>query len=173
MPLTEVDDLIARLERDPENDVLAAMLCDELMDARGMYRFEAMGYVRNLQTDARAALDIAFVAKVLRAAGPKYVYLIERIRRSLEQPEGTAFVLFLIGGEDAPRIGVTVDQLAEDDPGPGLYVALGCTWARKELERSALPLCWPKSPKRVVKLLRTVQQPYRIPGRRDRWASRS
>lgn len=162
MALTEVQDLIARLERDPENDVLAAMLCDELMDAKGMLKFEAMTHVRNLQGDARVALDIATVAKTIRAAGPRYVYLLERVRRTLGQPEGAAYVLFLVGGDEKPRIGVHVHDLAADDPGPGLYVTLPCGWARRVLSESALPLFWPKSPARVRKLVRSVRPEFRV-----------
>lgn len=162
MPKHEWPDLVHRLEADPENDVWAAMLTDALIEEREMIRTEADGYVATLRKTARDALDIAHVANVIRANGPQYVYLIERIRRTLGQPTGAAFVLFLIAGDGDPRIGVGIEMMPEDDPGPGLYVVLPCSWARRILGRTGLPLHFPRAPRRVAKAVHIRRPSYRV-----------
>lgn len=162
MALAEWKDLLDRLERDPESDVLAAMLTDELIEARGMTYSEAAGYVATARKTARDALDIAHVANVIRANGPQYVYLVERIRRTLGQPSGAAFVLFLIAGDGDPRIGVGIEMMPDDDPGPGLYVILPCSWARSILSRTGLPMHFPRAPRRVAKFVNVRRPSYRV-----------
>lgn len=165
MALTEWKDLLERLERDPENEILAAMLTDELIEARRMQWSEATRYVTTARKVARDALDLECVVATIRADGPRYVYLCERIRRTLGQCADARFVLFLTCGDGRPRLGVGTDLLGAEDPGPGLYVTLPCTWARRELDNSALPLHWPRSPRRVAKLMRRPAPLYRVIGR--------
>lgn len=140
MPLTEWTDLLARLERDPESDILAAMLTDELMDARGMARNEADKYVATARGVAQTALDIAFVASVIRAKGPAYHWLMSHVWDAIALPDTTPITLFIVGGDGPARVGIPMEHASGARAFVGQPVALPATWARKWVKASALPV---------------------------------
>lgn len=131
MALTEWHDLLARLEQEPESDILAAMLTDELMEARDMNRTEADKYVAKARAEARTVKDIEFVTALIHAKGPAYEHLVTEIRRACGIFNHETITLFVIGGEQSPWTGPPQKLNNPDLIYQGWAVTVPATWARR------------------------------------------
>lgn len=145
--MTDLDHLIRRLEADPDSDIGAAMLIDELMDARGMLYTEAERHVRQLQADARSVLQMTFVAELIRAKGPAHDALHELIRELAGLSKGEAYTLFVTSGSEAPSGGVRGATINNRLLGPGLVIFLPAGWVCAWFRRQVLPIRAAKKPR--------------------------
>lgn len=68
--MNDVDLLILAVEKEPHNDIVAAMLIDELMGERDMIRSEAERHVTAVQLASINAREIAQVAALFACPGP-------------------------------------------------------------------------------------------------------
>lgn len=154
MPLTEWTDLLARLERDPGNDVLAAMLTDELMEARDMYRTEADRYVATARRAAQDSADMTWLANLITSKGPAYDLILAKIRSALAIYAYETLTLFVVAGTDEPRVGQVPGDVPEGALFHGFPVAIPATWARTWWASAGRPAVKPPAdpsppPKRV------------------------
>jgi hypothetical protein len=145
MALTGVDDLVTRIEHDPDNIVLAAMLVDELVEARGMYRWEAMLHVQRVQTTAHDQLDMEWLAKLITRKGPAFRELVTTIQSALALYPGETITLFVVTGSNPPRIGEVPTDVPEGAIFHGFPVAVPATWARTWWHSSGRPAIMPIS----------------------------
>jgi hypothetical protein len=102
--VTDANDMIAHLEREPESDIVAAMLVDELMQTRGMLRTEADRHVTKLRMDARDNLDMLNASFLVRPGSPvRDAIHLEVKRVCWPNDPAPPFTLVLRPGSDLPR----------------------------------------------------------------------
>lgn len=150
MALTEWHDLLDRLEKEPDSDILAAMLTDELMEARGMNRTEADRYVATARRSAWDSADMAFLAHVIKAKGPAYYLLLNDVRTRLALYTHETITVFVVAGTDEPRVGNVPTDIPNGAIFHGFPVAIPATWAKNWIKAHGLavePVRMPRLPR--------------------------
>lgn len=145
--MTDVQLLINLIERDPDSDITAAMLTDELMECRGMLRSEADRHVERVRADARTALQIQFTAGLIAAKGPAYYAMRNEVARVLGFNGNETYSFVVVGGEDEPRVSVAGTMQARALGVDGLFVALPAGWVCAWFRRNTFPVRAPYSRK--------------------------
>lgn len=146
--MTDVACLVKLIEQDPDTDILAAMLIDELMEARGMLRSEAERHVRHVQADARIAKQIDFVARLLRAKGPAYTYLCRAIERHLMIQEVIGYTLYVVSGDGPPRFCRVGDVVQTPTARHGYPIAIPAGWVIHWFRQNTYPIEPVRRPRR-------------------------
>lgn len=92
--------LAEMLQKDPLNEVLASMLCDEIMESRELTRPQAELQVKIVRVAGIQARDLARAAELLRDDSPYRYRLQEKLSRT--NPEGllTSYSRVLAYGPD-------------------------------------------------------------------------
>lgn len=90
--------MIAHLKDEPESDIVAAMLTDELMETRGMLRTEADRQVLDLRRTFRAALPVGQAHNIIHADVAFRVWLREKVSEDVKLGRGTNFTIDIIPG---------------------------------------------------------------------------
>lgn len=98
--MSDVDALVALLERDPDNAIVAAMLTDELMEARGMLRSEADRHVANVIAVAAEARELAEAAAEVRPGARWRGRILSCVRWVLGLDRRIRFTLLVVPGTE-------------------------------------------------------------------------
>lgn len=101
--MTDVTLLVNLIEQEPESPFYAAMLVDELMEARGMLRTEADRHVERVQADARLALDLKNATALVAAKDEYWPILCEHLRIVCHLARDESFDLIVIPGPSEPN----------------------------------------------------------------------
>jgi hypothetical protein len=131
--VTDIDLLTTRLEADPANTILAAMLTDELMDTRDMLRSEADRHVSHVQATATQARQLAEATHLMHRGSASGRWLQPHCRRWVHLPARSYYMIVVIAGDSAPLIplgaGATMHR-----PWVGILVTVGAAWVIREWE---------------------------------------
>jgi len=138
--MTDVQLLINLVSKDPDQDISAAMLVDELMDARGMLRSEADRHVERLRADCRSAKQIDLVASFIRERGRRWVALMAEVALAIGFDDGRPFGLAVMGGDLPPSAAVRPGPNALTGERDIWSVALPAGWALARLKQLGYPL---------------------------------
>lgn len=84
--MTTLDDLVRALEQQPGNPIVAAMLTEELMDARDMTRSEADRVVLGTQLAATSAMQIREATALLSDLSTSRRVLLSAVYRACRVP---------------------------------------------------------------------------------------
>lgn len=151
MALTEWHDLLQALEEDPQSDILAAMLTDELMESRGMARNEADRYVELARVSARQALDVKWATELIVAKGPAFHALVSEVRTLVGIYATDEFTMFVIPGEGRPEVLVPADVRERGAIYRGFPVSLPASWVRFWWGGECLPIHPPRIDPHLLK----------------------
>lgn len=125
--MTDVDDLVTELERDPGADIFALMLVDILQERRGMLYTEALMHVHRVREAAAAALLLATAARHL-ATGSRYRARLHRaIRQRMGIATATRMTVLATDGDDV-RVSVPAPWQFVGDYWPYVTVSVGARW---------------------------------------------
>ncbi len=125
--MTALEDLVAAVERNPTNPIVAAMLTDELMDARDMLRSEADAHVRNVQSAGGTAAQIRVGCELLANDTECRRYLLAQVFRTCGVPRGRRPTVIVTEGD---KLRVTEARLLVDDPRywGRVVILVGAAW---------------------------------------------
>lgn len=134
--MTDLQLLINRINQEPDSDIGAAMLIDELMDAKGMLYTEAARHVETVRAIARTNLQIEFTAGLIRAKGPAYDKLINELHALFQLDGDAVYGLFVVAGDDPPHFSVPNGASLRWPKGHEMQIALPagwvCAWFRRQ-----------------------------------------
>lgn len=138
--MTDVQLLVTLIEQDPESEISAAMLTDELMEARGMIRSEADRHVERVRKTARQVLQMKFAAGLIAAKGPAYRALLDTIADAHPLFFASMCTIYVVSGDGPPR---RADPPKEDNShlvGPYKCLALPAGWVVQWFRRNTFPI---------------------------------
>jgi hypothetical protein len=96
--------LTTLVEQEPDNTIVAAMLTDELMDARDMLRSEAEKHVLHVQQTAAACRDLAAAAMLMVDGTGSHTYLLRRVLLVIDAPTWYLGTVLTVPGPERPRV---------------------------------------------------------------------
>ena len=129
--MNNVDLLTAQVELHPDNPIVAAMLLDELMEARDMHRSEAEAHVKRIQ---EVAIDAAFLRRAAEITGGcpwQRAWVRDTVLEHIQLPVGAEVVVMLAPGLNPPAHHYTVSPNNECLWTPGT-VTVGGQWLVRE-----------------------------------------
>jgi hypothetical protein len=125
--VTNLDILTRLVEREPNNDILTAMLTDELMDARDMLRSEADAHVAHVRAVAAEAAQLADAARLMVPGSPPCRALSRIAHAEAGVPLQAAASLLLEPGAAAPLLHPQWDHRGQRYWPPSV-ITVGAAW---------------------------------------------
>jgi len=102
--VNNIDMLTSALGREPNNDILAAMLVDELMSERDMLRSEAEGHVRAVQQAKWQQWDLETATRLYSCDANFQCRAARYVRHTYKQLRGQSFTLIIVVGHQPPTM---------------------------------------------------------------------